>query len=122
MAERLNEEYRRSGCESMSAFAIELIKDGLTYRETKELRRSELDKLSESFDTRLSGLEKQIAKSSETTYTQLNRLSDEHALLVKTSSACCNLSEAYHFGEIITREQLDSGYYDFLPIRFWRTA
>lgn len=106
----------------MNSLAIELIKDGLIYRESAERNLKELNEQGGSFDARLTEIETRIADFAATTYTQLNQLCKEHALMVKTSSACCNLSEAILFGETVTREQLDSGYYDFLPVRFWRAS
>lgn len=122
LAEKLSEMFSRGNYASKNRLIMDLLWDGINARKKAEALHRELDTLYKSLDERQSESETRRSDFEKTVYEQLRELRRENDVTEKVLGFICHLLEAIYFGDIVTQEELESGFYDMLPVRFWRRA
>lgn len=122
LAEKLSEMFSHGNYASKNRLIMDLLWEGIDARTKADALHRELDTVYKSLDERQSESETRRSDFEKTVYEQLRELRRENDVTEKVLGFICHLLEAIYFGDIVTKEELGSGFYETLPVRFWRSA
>lgn len=122
LQERLREDYLKSNSENKSNFLIELIEQSLLHSEAFSKRQAEVTASNNEISKQLAVLANRVSILENTFYSQLNQNSDNLSTLTKLASCLYHVLLALNDGSCILREELDKGWWDYLPDRFTKDA
>lgn len=122
LQENLREGYLKSDSENKSNFLIELIEQSLQNDELFAKRQAEVSASNNEVSKQLAALANRVEVLENTFYTQLNRHSDSLLALTKLASCMYHVLLAMNDGSYLLREELDKGWWDYLPERLTNNA
>lgn len=122
LQERLRKTYLESDNESKSNFLIELIEQSLQNDEAFSKRQAEIISSNNEIAKQLAVLANRMDVLENTVFTQFNRHSDCLHTLMKLNSSMYHVLLALNDGSFLLREEIDKGWWDYLPERFTKVA
>lgn len=122
LSDRLYAIYVAERYSSKNRLIMDLLSDGVDAHEKAMQRHKELDTIYLSLDERQTAIETRQAEFEKTVYEQLRDLRRKHELLQNLLSCIYHMLAAICSEETIAFEELNSGFYDYLPARFERSA
>lgn len=122
LQDRLRVGYLKSGSESKSNYLIDLIEQSLLNSDAFSKRQAEVIASNNEISKQLATLVNRVNMLENTFYTQLNRHSDWLHTLTKLNSCMYHVLIVLNDGSFVLREELEKGWWDYLPERLLKDA